>query len=283
MIIKPKRIEQSNHSLDSVSLARVKEQLRILDSDEDALIQSYINAATLSMEGWTGYDILTADYINYYDLPCCQTCCQVYQISGRPFDTVTAVEVLQDGVMTALTTAEYTVSVEQWRTLVDIDGDVVIDDGEDDIDQIKISYGTGKYNTIALTQIETTTVGTPNIATVTLPSAHNMKTNDQTIISGSGTTEYDGTFTVTVTSAVAFTYEYLGSDPGISVIGNCIIPLVPRDLELAIMQMVASMYENRGDCSDSCGEVPCMSQKLARRYRQYIVRSAGASCDCTCR
>ena len=42
-------------SLQSVSLERVKEQLRILDNDEDTLLLGYIEAATGFLEQWTGY------------------------------------------------------------------------------------------------------------------------------------------------------------------------------------------------------------------------------------
>lgn len=52
---------------------------------------------------------------------------------------------------------------------------------------------------------------TLQVATVTTEVAHGLATGDQVIISGAAQTEYNGTFTITVTGASTFTYTVTGS------------------------------------------------------------------------
>lgn len=285
MLLSPFRTEALTHSLNSVSLARVKEQIRILDTDEDTLISSYIQTATAFLELWTGYDLMPASYIAFFNA--CTNCRTTYLLAKRPFNSITKIEVLQEGIYVELNTTQYVVTERTWETEVCIDDDVEIDcDVENGCqtipESVKIEYTTGLTKVIVISDITTTTPGTPNIATELLASAHDLKTNDQIINSETTTTEYDGTFTVTVTSAVELTFEYSGSDPGNITVGNCTIPLIPRQLELATMQMVAKMYRNRGDCCDECGDVPCMAQSLAKQFRRYRIRGVGRIIVCTC-
>lgn len=285
MLLSPFRTEALLHSLDSVSLARVKEQIRILDTDEDILISSYIQTSTAFLELWTGYDMMPAGYIAYFNG--CTNCRTIYLLAKRPFNSITKIEVLQEGIYVELTTDQYVVTDKTWQVEICIDDDVEIDcDVENGCqtipESVKIEYTTGLTNVIVISDITTTTLGTPNLATELLASAHNLKINDQIINSDTTTTQYDGTFTVTITSAVEFTFLYSGTDPGNISVGNCTIPLIPRQLELAIMQMVAKMYRNRGDCCDECGDVPCMAQALARQFKRVQIRGIGRINVCSC-
>lgn len=271
-----KRQEVVAHLLSSVSLERTKEQIRIYDDEEDLTLQAYIEAATCTLERWTGYDLLSADYIAYFNT--CPICRPGYILSGRPLNSITKVEVYQVEAAdyVEVTSDDYTVSEETWETIVCISNDIEIDSTF--VDPVRISYQTGKERTVNVTTI----TSSAQVATCTVDDPHGLKTNDQVIIGNSGIDQFNGIFTVTVTDANIFTFTFTGTPSGAASAGLATIPEIPPQLELAVMQMVAGMYGNRGDCSDSCGDVPCGSQALAKSYRRYDVMSAGAAYDCCC-
>lgn len=68
-----------------------------------------------------------------------------------------------------------------------------------------------RRNSVAMTSI--TRVGTT--ATVTTTAAHGLTTGDTVRVVGATPTQYNGTFTITVTGATTFTYT-MASDPGAS-------------------------------------------------------------------
>ena len=286
MVLRPKRTDVLVHSLDSVSLEKAKEQLRILDNDEDDLIASYIQAATCDLEEWTGYDLMPATTLAVFNW--CGSCRPVFLLSGRPFREITKVEVWQDGAYVELATTDYVISQKTWETLVcintDVDIEVTVTDGcPDTTEPVKITYETGKVREVDVTSITTTTPGSPNLATAILDGVHDLKLYDQVILSATGKDEYNGTFTAVPTGPTTFTFTYIGSDPGAVATGLCTIPEIPPQLKLAVMMMVAAMYENRGDCADNCGKVPCKAHKMAGRYRRYNFKSTGVPYDCCCR
>lgn len=58
---------------------------------------------------------------------------------------------------------------------------------------------------------------------------------------------------------------------------------VPQDIKQALKVMVAMMYNNRGDCADECGIIPCMAQKFIKKYRRILPRkSRNVICNCYC-
>lgn len=290
MLIKPIRDVISDHSLMSVSLERVKEQLRILDSDEDTLLAQYIESSTSFLEEWTGYYMMPGLITAFYNY--CSSCCLVYLMAGRPFNSISLVEVKQDGTYVAITDSDFVLTELEWETHLCINRDIQIDsqcvsfssDCVDVVDPVKIAYNVGEFRTLQIASIVTTTSGTPNIGTVATVTAHGLKINDQVIHADTGEISYDGTFTViSITSATTYTFEYLGSAAPASVIGTVTIPEIPAQLQLAVMQMVAKMYENRGDCCDECGNVPCVSQTLAAQFKRIIIRSSTRIYnDCNC-
>lgn len=285
MILDPKRVEVSDHSLESVSLEGVKEHLRLLDDDEDNLLLSYVQSATGFLEPWTGYHMMPATLLAFFNS--CNSCRPLYRLLGRPFNAVSKIEVLQDDVYVEITSSQYSIDQQTWETIICINNDVEIDCSvengcQTNTEPVKITYTTGNRRTVAVSEIETVTLGTPNIAKVTLAAAHGLSNFDQVILSDTGAIAYDGTFTATIAGANIFTIRYLGADPGTKNAGTCTIPEIPPSLELAIKQMVASMYQNRGDCSDKCGQIPCSAQNLAKQFRKYIVRGAGPTHVCCC-
>lgn len=48
---------------------------------------------------------------------------------------------------------------------------------------------------------------------------------------------------------------------------------VPDDIQLALAKMCTRMLGNRGDCSDTCGSVPCDAQILLSPYRSNYLRN----------
>jgi hypothetical protein len=284
MSIEANRTDILNHSLKAVSLERVKEHIKVLEDDEDFLIQTYIQSATSMIEKWTGYLLMPADAESYYTEGC--GCCRNgFLICLRPFISIEMVEVMQDGSYVEVDSANYTVSQMTWETVVCISSSISVDSTVDcAVDQVKISYKLGKTTEVSVAGITTTTLAgaSPQLATVTTTVPHLLTTYDQVSLSATGVLMYDGVFTVTVLNSTQFTIEYEGSPAGDAVTGLCTIPQIPPELQLAIMKMVGMMYSNRGDCSDDCGSIPCVAQSLASSFRRYNIMGAGASNVCYC-
>lgn len=286
MILKPFRTDMSNHSYSAISVERVKEQIRLLDNDEDQLLARYVRSAVDDIEEWSGYYLFPATFTAYFDF--CSQCITQYYLDKRPFYELSKVEVKKDGNYVELTSADYFLMRHKWYQMIQLKTTVDVDESdqfEPDmivVDPVKITYETGTRNVIAITQIETTIVSTENTATVTTALPHNLKNNDQVVISETGADDYNGTFTITKISSTKFSFQYLGTDPGIKNTGSCLIPILDPELELAILQMVADMYTNRGDCSDECGKIPCMAQSLASHHRRMNVRVGNLRSECDC-
>jgi uncharacterized phiE125 gp8 family phage protein len=83
-----------------------------------------------------------------------------------------------------------------------------------------------------------------SVATITTASAHGFATGEQVLIAGVTAAGYNGTFEVTVTSAMQFTYA-LVSNPGASGSGTASDLGVPSDDREAILMLVGHYYENR--------------------------------------
>lgn len=284
MILNPLRSVVSNHLLQGVSLDRVKSQLKILDTDDDVLLVQYIEAATSYAEEWMGRFILPATVEALFN-SCCHCSYKKFRLSKRVFNSIVKVEVLQDALYVELTSSQYVLTQETWESFICIDDDVTIDctieNGCQTIPEtVKITYKTGEFVDISIASI-TSAAGTPNIATVsTGANVHGMKTGDMVLQSLTGNDIYDGLHGVIVVSPVIYTFTYGGTAQAAVVTGTATTLQTPPQIELAIMQMVARMYENRGDCCDECGNVPCAAQKLLKQYRRYIVRGANSDCCC---
>lgn len=284
MSIIANRTEVLSHSLDAVSLERVKEQIKVLEDDEDFLIKTYIQSAVSDLEKWAGFLLMPAILVSYYTEQNGR-CRSGFTISARPFASINSVEVMQNGVYVELDSADYTVGQYTWETFVCIDSAITIDSVEDcGVDQIKISYKIGKERAVDVSDISTITVSgdSPQIATVTTTVPHKLTSLDQVSLSATGILTYDGIFTATVLNSIQFNIEYEGEPSAQAVTGLCAIPEIPPQLQLAVMLMVSKMYANRGDCSDECGNIPCISQTLAKTFRRYNLMSAGSSNACNC-
>lgn len=286
MILNPLRSVVSNHFLRGVSLDRVKEQLKILDDDDNDLLIQYIEAATCFAEEWMGRFILPATVEAIFN-SCCSCSYKNYRLNKREFDAVDKIEVLQDSVYVELTTDQYTVTRETWETFVCINDDVEIDctveNGcQTNPETVKITYHAPALITRSITSITPSGTGNNQIGTVITSTDHDLKTTDLVIQSDTGQTLFDGVFGVTVIDDVTYTFSFKGGNPSTVNTGTMTTFSVPPQIELALMQMVARMYQNRGDCCDKCGQVPCSAQALLRQYRRYIVRGAGSSHDCHC-
>lgn len=289
MVLNPLRSLVSDHFLLGVSLDRVKQQLRILDDDDDALLIQYIEAATSYAEEWMGRFVLPAKVLSFFN-SCCSCSHKNFRLNRRVFNSVIFVEVLQTEPIpgyTSLSNDQFKVTKETWETFVCITDDVEIDctveNGcQTNPETVLIQYQTGEVITLPISTI-TSVSGTPNIATVDLVTLdHGLKTGDVVVQQNTGASAYNGAFGVTVISSTAYTFTYEGPVAGAAVTGDLLVTQIPPQIQLAIMQMVARMYENRGDCCDECGEVPCSAQKKLKQFKRYNIRGAGAN-DCCCR
>ena len=277
----PLRSVVTDHSLMGISLLRLKEHLRILDDDEDALFTQYILAATSYAEEWMGRVVLPATIEAIFN-SCCDCCTRNFKLTGRKFTGISKIEVWQDAAYIELTTDQYTVTQETWETFVCIDNDVEIDctieDGcQTQPETVKITYTVGETREVNITSI----VGAGQIGTTITDAPHGMKTGD--IVIQSNTTEdvFNGEFGVTVTGPDSYTFTFVGTPAGDVAVGLATIPIIPPQINVGLLQMVTKMNANKGDCCDECGQVPCGTQKLLRQFRRYIVRGAGSN-DCNC-
>lgn len=86
-----------------VTLAEVKEHLRVDDADEDTLIQAYIDAATEQVQSFTSRQFVTATYDLFLDaFP------KVIRIPRAPTQSVTSISYIDaDGSSQTLGTAVY--------------------------------------------------------------------------------------------------------------------------------------------------------------------------------
>jgi hypothetical protein len=277
VVFKPHRTEIANHSLQSLSVERAKEQLYLYDEDSDSLINRYIQSATSILENWLCYYLMPADITAYFNY--CGQCSVAYLLGARPFNSLVSVEVLQGGSYVALTSEQYSLQVTDWEAHLKLCESLTVDSDCGDVDPIKVTYKVGKYNELSITDI----TATENTALVTVASPHNLQNGDQVIISGTGEDDLNGTYSVTIVSATTFEYTYVGTPGLASVTGLATIPLIPNALEQALLEMVASMFTNRGDCSDSCGPVPCSAQAKAGLYKRRIIRTnKGPVYACCC-
>lgn len=274
MIFKPLRTEQSDHGLIPTTLDNVKSNLRVLDDEEDTLITEYIEASTERIERWLDMCFLFGRRVSYYGY--CIRCATAFQIPGRPMHVVESVEVMQDGsYVTLVEGTDYEIQVERLQTLIILKQIVTID--TDVPDPVKITYVLGFSRLITQSNF---TFSDPTV-TVTA-TAHQLVTGNPVYVSGADQSEYNGIHDVTVTSADEFTYAVTGSPA--SPTGTIVIvgPDVPSTLQLAVKRMVAMMYANRGDCSDKCGDVPCVAQSLAKSWRKRIIRTTSVRYGCCC-
>lgn len=287
MILNPLRSVVSNHSLMAISLDRAKSQLKILDDEDDALLTQYIEAATFYAEEWMGRFIMPATVTAFFN-SCCHCSYKHFKLSKRVFNSIIFIEVLQvdpPGFYLALSSDQYVITREAWETFVCINDDVSVDctieNGcQSNPETVLIQYQTGDFITTTITSISSV-AGTPNIATVSTGGfSHGLKTGDVVIQENTGQSQYNGAFGVTVISTTTYSFTYEGAVAGAAVTGTLIIVQIPPSIGLAISQMVARMYENRGDCSDECGNVPCSAKKLLKQFKRYIVRGAGNDCCC---
>lgn len=285
-LLRPMRDVLSNHSLQSVSLARVKEQLRLFDTEDDNLLVGYIESATAFLEEWSGYYMMPGLVTAFYNN--CNNCRFSYLMGKRPFNSISLIEVKQDGTYVPLIDSDYFITERTWDASVCIDNSIEIDSQcnafssncVDVIDPVKVAYNVGNRRTLGITSI----TFSDETATASSDNPHGLKDDDLVIISDSGSNVFDGTYSVTVVDQLTFTYTILGTPAGPVTTGVLTIPEIPAQLQLAVMQMVAKMNENRGDCCDECGQVPCSSQSLAKQFRRIILRaSAGVSDVCCCR
>lgn len=75
---------------------------------------------------------------------------------------------------------------------------------------LKITHSDGLINGAVID----TTAWATNVATVTTTAAHGFATGDEVIIAGVTPSDYNGTYTITVTGSTTFTYALAISDPG---------------------------------------------------------------------
>lgn len=285
MVLNPLRSVVSSHLFRGVPLDKVKQQLRILDTDDDDLLIQYIESATAFAEDWMGRFVLPATVEAIFN-SCCPCSHKVYRLNRRNFTSVSNIEVLQEGVYVGLTTDQYTVTQEIWETLVCIDDDVDIDctveNGcQTNPETVKITYLCQELTSIDITNIVPSGTGDNRIGTVTTATPHGLTTTDSVIQADTGEDLFDGVFQVIVIDDTTYTFSYSGGNASTVTTGKMFTLSVPPQITLAIMQMVAAMYANRGDCSDKCGLVPCGAQRLLKQFRRYAVRGAGAN-DCCC-
>ena len=189
-----------------------------------------------------------------------------------------SVEVLQDGSYVPLTSEQYSVTETDWEVYITLCESVEVDSECGDVDPVRISYQVGNWRKLGVDNI----TSVDNTATVKTLDPHNLQNGDQVIITDTGESDLEGTFTVTVVSSTEFSYSYLGTPNLSSLTGTVTVPEIPAQLEQAILEMVASMYTNRGDCSDSCGAVPCSAQKKAAQFKRRIIRTTTRIKDVCC-
>lgn len=265
-----------------VSLLRLKEHLRILDDDENAILTQYIQAATSYAEEWMGRVVLPATVEAFFN-GCCSCGQKYFKLGERKFTGVTKVEVWQSGAYVELVEGDdYTVIEETWMAYVCLNNTISLDCTVENgcllqPESVKITYTVGETVEVNITDIS---VG-GQIGTTTVDAPHGLTTGDIVIQSATGEDVFDGEFGVTVTGPTTYTFVFVGTPGGGVSTGLATIPIIPPQITVGLLQMVTKMNANKGDCCDKCGNVPCSTQALLRQFRRYVVRGAGRN-DCTC-
>lgn len=110
----------------AVSLADVKAQLRILDTSSDALLTSYIAAATDYAEKYTRRDFITRTYQTFRDcFPSNYYCDSIsgFELRRSKLQNVNSITYLVDGVSTVLATSVYYNTVQNDYSLILLEPD----------------------------------------------------------------------------------------------------------------------------------------------------------------
>ncbi len=122
---------------DVVTLAEVKEWLKVDSADDDVLIQALIDSAVTTAEKLMNRDILTGTWINYR-----QSFDEDLTLRRGAFQSVTSIETLQEDIYVVLDAAEYTVSIGgSFGVICQIETIPTFD--HPDCNAIKITFKTG--------------------------------------------------------------------------------------------------------------------------------------------
>lgn len=140
----------------------------------------------------------------------------------------------------------------------------------DDAEAIILNYLKGRPLTVSTITRDGAT------ATVTTTHLHGLSTGNTVVIRGANEPEYNGSFSVTVTSTTAFTIPVTGSPatPATGGIGlraseTWTESTVPRAVTAAILLMLGRLYQQRGDDAvlDDENAIWMSIERLLVRYR----------------
>lgn len=252
-----------------ISLEYAKLQAGYLDPSEtwqDLLITSYIKSATKIAQAFIGKTFVTTTYQanwNYFPI-----CLKIQDVNV----SVTEISYLDtDGVTQILDAANYSVfSDKHFAEIYEADGSSGFPSTDDVPNAVTVTYTAG-YSFVqgvidSLTRVD-------SLVTAETAIDHEANTGDILSISGATENDYNGDFIVTVTDATHFTY-LIDTEPTTPATGSpqFINRNLEDDIQLAIAMMVVRMLENRGDCSDDCGKIPCDAKAILEGYKYAGIR-----------
>lgn len=274
MIFKPSRTDTLQHSLEATTLQNVKDNLRITDTEEDDLLQEYIIAATDRLEGWLGQCFRFCENISYYNF--CGNCATAFLIKGTPFIGIKKFEYFTDGAYVTLADTEYFLNQNSVQTVLCLKDTIDVDDEVPD--PVKITFFLGYNKSIDVTSLN---YADPN-SELTVTTGHGLEIDDDILNIGSDQDDFNGIFTLITADTTQLDYLVGTGLTQPTEIGLFFSEDVPTLIQIAIKQMVAKMYANRGDCCDDCGDVPCGVQKLLRGLKTMRIRTSGPVYGCCC-
>lgn len=234
-----------------VTLSECKAYMKITSTAEDDLIADMIIAATNAIELYTGQYFVTRTVQGDFDSVFCTNFERYPFISFRraPLNTITSVQVLSDS---SYTDEDYQLKKRNHgftRILFDDFDSSVLDD---------VPFPVRIITTVGYTSTGSITAFADNGSggTTVTSAAHGLSNGK--IVSISGTTSYNSTYTITgvTTDTFDISETFVADDATGTWISG-----VPMDIKYAIMGYINFMHKNRNDCIDAgaCAQVIKMS------------------------
>lgn len=223
-----------------VSLDEAKKHLNIDHTDDDGYIQALIMSAISSVENITNRRLITQTWKAYSDLfPAYFT---------LPFGKLQSVTSLKytdvDGDESTMTASEYIVDIiSDPGRLVLADGETWPSDNLYPSNPIKIEFVCG-YGDHTLQTITAASNATPIAVTIV---GHGYVTGDRVLVSKVvGNTNANGAWNITKSTDDIFTLDGSTGNAAYTSGGIAVKLEVPEPIRIAIMLMVADVYQNRG-------------------------------------
>jgi hypothetical protein len=249
-----------------ISLAEIKTHLKIDGSLEDDYLNFLIASITNYAESYTKREFITKRFLTFRN-----TFYNSFEIRRTKLQAVNSIKYLSNDVLETLDSNNYYITDETDFACIVPEANVTFPSVDSKLQAVQIDFWAG-YGILVDSAVRAS-----NIVTITTLNDHNFSNNDNIVIAGANTINGDinGSQTITVTGTKTFTYSNTGNDE--TATGNITANKIPEDLKMAMLNHIAEVYSNRGDCNAGnksacdCGSAMNIPASTALIYKSYKI------------